>query len=316
MAHRAFVYLQLTFACSRGPISALLNVAYSESEPIELDKLQAYRAPGLFHDEPEPARPHQQFRLANFANYTAEKIRAAHNCAFSKLDHQELVQCVTAWYESCAQAMLRGNYSLIDQWVCRQGRIATDHRLELEDLLELLRICRSSAIVVEQWDPDVLLSVDDVINEALHSRVENPAWKISADVDYRGRNSANPPSIEGATKMTEEAALERACERRVADRASLQLPIRVTGNGITGYRLDLVVQTESFSSNGLYFLAYEPFSAGLRLQVRYPSSKDPGAVNKAFSAKVVRVDRRIGRSRGIAIQFVVPIPENATRRSV
>lgn len=270
----------------------------------------------MFHDEPELASPNQQFRLAKFASCTAEKIRAAHNCAFSKLDHQKLVQCVTTWYESCAQAMLRGNYSLIDRWVCEQGRIATDHRLELGDLLELLRICRSSAIEVEQWDPDALLSVDDVINEALHSGVMNPAWKISADVDYRGRNSANLPSIEGAMIVAEEAQLERACERRAAARTSRQLPIRVTANGITGYRLDLVVRTESFSSNGLYFLAYEPFSAGLPLQVRYPYSKDPGAINKAFSAKVVRVDRRIGSSRGIAIQFLDPIPENVICCSV
>lgn len=270
----------------------------------------------MFHDEPELANPNQQVRLANFANRTAEKIRAAHNCAFSKFDHQELVQCVTAWHESCAQAMLRGNYSLIDRWVCKLGRVATEHRLELEDLLEMLRICRSSAIEIEQWEPDVLLSVDDVINESLYSGVKNPAWKISADVDYRGTNSAKPPLIESATIVAEKVPLDRGRERRFAARMSRQLSVRVTGNGITGYHLDLVVQTESLSSNGLYFLAYEPFSAGLDLLVRYLSSKDPGANNKAFPAKVVRVDRRIGKSRGIAIQFLNPIPENVILPSV
>ena len=298
-----------------GHFPALLKVAYSESGYMELDKLQAYLASGLFYDEPEPARLRQRFRLANFANCTAARIRAAHKCAFSKLGHQELVQCVTEWYESCAQAMLRGNYSLIDRWVCKQGRIATNHRLELEDLLELLRICRSSAIEVAQWDPDALLPVDDVINEALHNGVDNPAWKISADMDFRGGNSVYPSSIIDITIMAKEEPRERACERRIADRTSVQLPIWVTGNGITGYRLDLAVQTESVSSNGLYFLAYEPFSAGLRLHVRYPHSKDHGGVSNAFSAKVVRVDRRIGRYRGIAIQFLDPIPENSICRS-
>jgi hypothetical protein len=116
-----------------------------------------------------------------------------------------------------------------------------------------------------------------------------------------------------------ETAVALECERRIAERARLQLPIRIFANGITGYRLDFATRTESISSTGLYFLGQEVFSAGLRLDVTCPYSKDTGAINKKFSARIVRVDRRPDKSRGFAIQFLEPVsgifnPEAASRR--
>jgi hypothetical protein len=284
-----------------------------------VESLKPRRALGFFSSGPELLEPGQRLRLANFANYTAESIRGSHNCEFSQLDDQELVACATTWYESCAQAMLRGNYALIDQWVCKQGSVAAEHGFELGDLLELLRICRNSAIEIERWDPDVLLPVNEVINETLRRGDANPLWTIPADLDYLGEKPADPPSIENTSTVAEETLVERECERRITERARLQLPIRICGNGITGYRLDVSTHTENISSNGLYFVAREVFSTGLRLNVTCPYSKDPGGSSKNFSAKIIRVDRRTDKSRGFAIQFLEPIagmfnPEAASNR--
>jgi PilZ domain len=284
-----------------------------------VDSIKPRRALGFFSKEPELLEPGQRLRLANFANYTAASVRGSRNCEFSRLDDQELLTCVTTWYESCAQAMLKGNYALIDQWVCKQGSVAAKHGFELGALLELLRICRNSAIELERWDPDVLSPVNEVINETLRGGVTNPLWIIPADLDYLGGKPANSPSIESATALKVETQVALECERRSAERARMQLPIRIFGNGITGYRLDFATCTESISSTGLYFLGQEVFSAGLRLDVTCPFSKDPGASNKKFSARIVRVDRRPDKSRGFAIQFLEPVagilnPEAASKR--
>ena len=96
-------------------------------------------------------------------------------------------------YQSCAQAMLRGNYALIDQWVCKQASVAREHGFELGDLVELLRICRNSAIEFERWDPDFLLPVNEVINEALRRGDTNPIWSIPTDLDYLGGKTCQFP---------------------------------------------------------------------------------------------------------------------------
>ena len=203
--------------------------------------------------------------------------------------------------------MVKGNYALIDQWVCKQGSVAAERGFKLGDLLELLRICRNSAIELERWDPDVLSPVNEVINETLGRGAANPLWKIPADLDYLGGEPANSPSIVSATTLTVETQVALERERRVAERARLQLPIRICGNGITGYRLDFATHTESISSTGLYFVGQEVFSAGLRLDVTCPYSKDPGAINKKVFGQIVRVDRKPDKSRGFAIQFLEPV---------
>jgi hypothetical protein len=250
-------------------------------------------------DGEEPVGPNQS-RSVNFADYTSEKIRGARNCAFSQLEHEELVQCLGLWYEACAQAMFQGNSSLIDQWVRRLGIVAANRGHNLEDFLELLRLCRSFAI------EDLVSPVDDVINEALRSGLGDTSWMIPADLDYVGDHvgteTANLPSVESAVTAAKETP-----ERRIDKRAGLKLPIRVFGNGITGYWLDLVLQTENVSRNGLYFIAYEPFSKEKPLHVICPYSTDPNVIQKKLSAKVVRVDRTIDRSRGIALQLLDPI---------
>jgi len=272
-----------------------------------VDHLQAHSTPGFFSGEREPLESGQRLRLANFANYAAASVRGSQNCEFSRLDDQQLLSCVTTWYESCAQAMLKGNYALIDQWVCKQASVAAEHGFELGDLLELLRICRNSAIELERWDPDVLLPVNEVINETLSRGAANPQWKIPSGLDYLGGEPAHSPSIIIARAVALEAPEAREYERRVAERTRMELPIRICGNGITGYRLDFATRTESISKTGLYFVGREVFSTGLRLDVTCPYSKDPRVINKKFSARLVRVDRRPDKSRGFAIQFLEPV---------
>jgi hypothetical protein len=282
---------------------------------MEVDNLQAGSAIGFLNQELE--RPHPQVRLDNFANYTVEKIRESLHCNFSQLSQQELVQCVTAWYESCVQAMLKYEYSMIDQWVSKHASMADSRGFELEDLLELLRVCRSSAIEVERWNEDVVSATDDVINEVLRRGVGNDSWKIPADFNYlNSKPPVNPSPVERTAAVAEESPVEPASERRAANRARLNLPIRVCGYGLTGYHLDLVLHAENFSCNGLYFVAKEPFAKGLYLQVTCPYPDDSAATRKLLSAKVVRVDRRIDKSRGIAVQFLDPMPRDAFQEQV
>ncbi len=281
---------------------------------MEVDNLQAGSAIGFLNQEPE--RPQPQVRLDNFADYAAEKIRESLHCSFSRLSHQELVQCVTTWYESCVQAMLKYDYSMIDQWVSKEASMAAGRGFKLEDLLELLRICRRSAIEVEQWNEDVVSATDDVINEVLRRGIGNDSWAIPADLNYLNRKTVNPAPVERTAAVAEESPLEPANERRTASRARLNLPIRVCGYGLTGYHLDLVLHAENFSCNGLYFVANEPFAKGLYLQVTCPYPDDSAGTRKQLSAKVVRVDRMVDRSRGIAVQFLDPIPRDTFQERV
>jgi hypothetical protein len=190
--------------------------------------------------------------------------------------------------------------------------VADKRGLELGDFLELLRICRRCAIEIEKWDEDFLSSMDDVINEVLRRGVGNSSWSVPTDLNYLGAepavNSAPVERIEPAAILVEETPVDLASERRNGGRKRLVLPIRVCGNGITGYRLDIVLNTENLSPGGLYFVANEPFAKGVDLRVICPYTDDRAVAKKPLSAKVVRVDRRNDKSRGIAVQFLDPIP--------
>lgn len=285
---------------------------------MEADNLQAGGAIGFRDDEPQAACP--ELSLDKFTNHAAKKIRGSLNCNFSRLSDQELVQCVTTWHASCVRAMLKRDYSIIYQWVRKHGNMAAARGFELEDLLELLRICRRSAIEVGRWNEEVMSATDDVINEVLHRGVGNDSWTIPSDLNYVIGEPVNPSPVEprvvvaaeilSTAALPAEIPLERASERRTANRARLSLRIRVCGYGLTGYHLDLVLHAENFSCNGLYFVANEPFAKGLHLQVACLFPDDSAETRRQLSAKVVRVDRRIDKSRGIAIQFTDPISQD------
>src|SRR6202035_2937246 len=103
-----------------------------------------------FHEEETTgAQVLQRKRCARFATEAAERIRSDEKCLFSLLPHQELSRLAGDWYDACAQAMLRGNYAPIDQWIRSQSRLATEQGFASEDILQLLFICRRSAIETE-----------------------------------------------------------------------------------------------------------------------------------------------------------------------
>src|SRR5689334_12219297 len=120
----------------------------------------------LFQDEEvSDAKQLQRERGKRFGMQAADRIRAAENCRFSLVPHEELSRLCGEWYEACAEAMLRGNYSPIDLWIRTQSRVAAGQGFAPEEVLELLLICRRCAIETEGWTEDVLSGLDEVMRE-------------------------------------------------------------------------------------------------------------------------------------------------------
>src|SRR3954471_2462754 len=134
----------------------------------------------MLFDEDRATQAHklQMQRCAVFGAATAKVIRAAGNCRFSLLPHDELARLSSGWYDASAQAMLNGNYSAIVTWTQRQSQMASEEGFALEDVLELLRICRRGAIEREKWSEDIFFDVDGAINEALTSVIRGVSWTM------------------------------------------------------------------------------------------------------------------------------------------
>jgi hypothetical protein len=254
----------------------------------------------LDDDELTEAQQLQIQKCASFAALTAEKIRTAENCLFSLLPHEELARLTASWYEASAQAMLHCNYAPIDKWIQSQSRLAAEEDFALEDVLELLRTCRRSAIEGEGWNENVFSVVDDAINEALAAIRTKVSWNIPNSLDYLSELASEiEASPLGQALETE----ERAGERREFGRNRLRLPIRVR---VTCDRrlLEEVTYTQNVSRIGLYFVTRETYQAGLALKVTYPYWTQPGAINREYDAKIVRLDHLLDRACGVAIEFM------------
>jgi PilZ domain len=237
----------------------------------------------------------QDQRCKGFAALTADRIRAAESCQFSLLPREELARLAADWFEACAKAMLRGNFSAIDQWTRFQSERVAAEGFTLEDILELLRICRNTAIETERWNPDILSEVDEVIHEVLAA---TNGWKpVQQD------NSIEQAGTDSAEFALGEETQERTGERRTFGRNRLQLPIRVRG---VGKQRDLqeVHRTLSISRGGLYFVTQGSYEMHQVLRICYPYWTDHGAINREYSAKVVRLDRLPNHSLGVGIEFI------------
>jgi hypothetical protein len=134
-------------------------------------------------EEATGAQQLQRERCERFATQAARRIGSAENCLFSLLPHEELSRLAGEWYEACAQAMLRGNYAPIDKWVRSQSNLAAAQGFAPEDLLQLLLICRRSAIEMEGWNEDIFSTVDEVIHEAFGAIHANMPWNIPDPLD-------------------------------------------------------------------------------------------------------------------------------------
>jgi hypothetical protein len=243
-------------------------------------------------EEPEAtgAQLLQQQRCDSFAARTADHIRVSESCLFSLLPYQELARISGGWYEASAQGMLRGNWAAIEEWIRHQSAKAAEQGFALEDLLELLRICRSSVIELERWNTDVVSELDDVINETLAGTT---GWATAPGLNYLLRRASPDLSAAAEARLTNTRSFERN---------RLQLPIRVRGVGKHS-GLQEITRTQNISRGGLYFITEETYQLEQVLDVSYPYWKEDGAINCDYSAKVVRLDRLPDKKWGVAIHF-------------
>lgn len=244
------------------------------------------------------AQAQQRRRGVSFAARTAEKIRATENCLFSLLPHQELSRRVAGWYEACAEGMLRGNYAPIDEWIRSQLRLAKREGFVGEDLLDLMLICRQSAIVLEGWNEDVLSPIDEVIDEILGT--SRP--KFASDSENKTALAHNSGVAKTNAADSRVRLHEHGNERRNFDRNRLRLPIRVRGTDERG-PMEEITCTQSISRGGLYFVAWKDWHAEQALKITYPYWTDSNSINSEYRAKVVRVDCLSDGARGIAVEF-------------
>jgi hypothetical protein len=252
------------------------------------------------NSEVTEAKQRQKQRGVAFAAQAAVRIRASEGCQFTLLPENEIMKMIAAWYESCAQAMLTGNYALLGEWIREQANLATKNNFAFADLVELLRLCRSAAMEIERWDEDVFSPVEEVIGEELQI-LRNKFARVNSP---RRDDAPGPPESSASVAYTAELRESGpANERRLARRVRLQLPVRAQG-GTTGHPMDVLTVTECVSQAGLYFLARGTFSAGRTLRVTYPHWEGPGAINQEYAAQIVRVDLLPNGAQGVAIKFL------------
>ncbi len=255
--------------------------------------------------KPDPARD-------RYAAVAGEKLREATDCRFSFLPYAALVQTSASWYAAAAVAMLRGNYGPVEDWVRDQARIAADQGYELNDLLQLMRLCRQIAIEKEGWVEDQMEAVDEVIDEALAAMSGEVIWIIPEGLQYvtgmgtADREAAKVAAAPAGRPVGSIAAnkAEPDAERRIHKRAYLKLPIRV--RGWAGEQVTEVIQTVNVARGGLYFITKTIFAEDLKLNIVYPYWKDSGEVPKEFPAEIVRTDPRED-GIGYAIKFLVSL---------
>ena len=290
--------------------------------------LTAAQASAYYEDTGEPemlldedkATDSQKFqgqRCEVFGALTAEKIRAALTCRFSLLPHQALARLASSWYGASAQAMLNGDYSPISKWTQVQSQLAAEEGFKLEDVLELLRICRRSAIEGEKWSEDIFSVVDDCINEALVSIGREVKWAIPATLNYvstpakKAEPAGDAPTLQtpcGTPLLDQQGDPSDASsedwsdDRRDFGRNRLRLPIRV--RIAAGGSSEEVTHTQNVSRSGVYFVTRrKSYVSQMALKVTYPYWAERGAINREYRAKIVRMDRMADGSVGIAVEF-------------
>jgi hypothetical protein len=247
----------------------------------------------------------QRQRCESFGARTAERIRAADNCLFSLLPYEELSRQAACWYKACEQGMLRGNYAPITEWIRSQLHLSQAEGFAPQDLLQLLLICRLSAIEVEGWDEEVFSAIDEVINEVLEAARTEFAWNIPETITYLAYTPGQPKAS-GPGKL----AAKQVGERRSFGRNRLRLPIRVCGTGDRG-QMEEVTRTQSISRGGLYFVTREDYRAEQMLKITYPFWTESSGINKEYSAKIVRLDCLRDGTCGVAVKFLQSLGREA-----
>ena len=234
----------------------------------------------------------QQQRCLTFGARTAEKVRASGKCPFSLLPHGELSRLARGWYEACAEGMLRGNFAPIDRWIRSQSQLAAGEGFKPQDLLELVAICRKSAMESQGWNEEPLSAIDEVIHDVFQATCAEIAWNAPEDTPCA---TAKPNGSERAEREVR--------ERRSFDRNRLRVPIRVCGTGDRG-QTEEATRTQSISRGGLYFVTREEYRAEQILNITYPYWPEFGGINKEYPAKVVRRELLKDGTWGVAVKFL------------
>lgn len=269
-------------------------------------------------DKVTEAGQSQQQRCAAFGAMAAKNIRAARNCQFALLPYEELARLASGWYDASAQAMLSANCVPISAWTQAQAQLAAKQNFKLDDVLELLRICRSAAIQGEKWSEDVFSIVDDAINDALQSIGSRVSWTLPRSLNYvsgvdtqyeakvpprfEPRHAPGAPAIKPAEEVSEPWSGNWSNDRRDFGRNCLKLAIRV--RTATALAIDELTYSENVSRSGLYFRTRNSsYKLRMSVKVTYPYWSEPGAINREYRAKVVRLDPMTDGSFGVAVEF-------------
>ena len=247
----------------------------------------------------------QNERPDRFAAVAGERLRQAAGFKFSELPYDQLVSVAAGWYHACTEAVLRGHYLPIYNWVHGQARRGSEQGFELAELLELLCRCRQVAIETEGWHEDFFAELDAVIDDALAGLRSEVPWTIPAGLNYLTYKS--PAPLEGEQQFqpltpSSQVAEAAARERRAHDRSKLSLPVRIIAVLREGV-MDEVTTTENVAMGGVYIITETPYLQWTSLEVMYPFWDTPGAMNRACRAQVMRVDELEGSKRGVAIKF-------------
>ncbi len=251
-------------------------------------------------------QPRENERRQRYARLTALRLRAASDCQFSLLPAPELARIAVLWYDAASEAMFQGHCSSIDKLIRKQAFLAAEEGFTLDDLLQLLRLCRRIAIESCGWTQDAVGHMDEMIDDVLNSLRNQVAWDIPEGLSYlAGEGSGEWGDEQREQEEREDVATEPRGERRMHFRNKLRLPIRVCGQ-LTGGPREEITRTENVAKGGVYFFSDEPYFRGMRVEVVYPYWDMPGEIHREYPAEVVRIDERKGRN-GIALKFLVSL---------
>lgn len=106
-------------------------------------------------------------------------------------------------------------------------------------------------------------------------------------------------------RAIERCATKAPAERRRRKRLKISLPVHVRPFDPRFRDIEDVGQVVDFTPDGLYFVTCMPhYFVGMRLIVTFPYG-DKFAAHRKFLAKIVRLGRRDGQDRGIALSFLL-----------
>ena len=223
---------------------------------------------------------------------------------YSNLPDEQRVALASGWHQAYQTVMLRSDFRPITGWLREQATAAETLEYKLEDLLHLMRFFRRVAIEEEGWTEDGVVHVDEALNEAIAELSGRSHWEIPPGLDYvTGTSAADREANEKIRQEEQRRAEEEAEEKKKAEEAArlakkrsrlgarVQLPVRVRGWAADG-NADEVTLTERVSKGGLTFVAKKQFTEGVKIEVIYPYSNDPTAMNMEYRAEVLNVEQR------------------------